>query len=101
MNSSASTTASAPPRAAPNAACTGHAPGASALPLKAVVCLRAYKKLVGLHDLTVMVATLDGAACGVQGRLDAHGVSLASAQRLAQHYLDGFAWTAPKTSASR
>jgi hypothetical protein len=24
-------------------------------------------------------------------------VSLASAQRLAQHYLDGFAWTAPKT----
>ena len=79
-------------------------PGASALPLKAVLCLRAYKKLVGLHDLTVMVATLDGSTVGVQGRLDAHGVSLASAQRLAQHYLDGFAWTAPKTpppSASR
>jgi hypothetical protein len=70
---------------------------APALPLKAVVCLRAYKKLEGLHDLSVMVATLDGSTVGVQGRLDAQGVSLASAQRLAQHYLDGFAWTAPKT----
>ena len=84
---------------------TGAKPSAAAaLPLKAVVCLRAYKKLEGLHDLSVMVATLDGSTVGVQGRLDAHGVSLASAQRLAQHYLDGFAWTAPKTpppSASR
>lgn len=69
------------------------------LPLKAVVCLRAYKKLEGLHDLMVLVATLDGspagATRGAQGRLDAHGVSLASAQRLARHYLEGFGWTTP------
>jgi serine protease Do len=76
------------------------APGADApLPLKAVVCLRAYKKLEGLHDLMVLVATLDGspagATRGAQGRLDAHGVSLASAQRLARHYLEGFGWTTP------
>ncbi len=71
--------------------------GAPGLPLKAVVCLRAYKKLEGLHDLSVLVATLDGARAGVQGRFDARGVSLASAQRLAQHYLDGYAWTAQKT----
>ncbi len=70
-----------------------------ALPLKAVVCLRAYKKLAGLHDLSVLVATLDSASSGVQGRLDAHGVSLVNAQRLTQHYLDGFAWTAPKTGS--
>ena len=70
---------------------------AAALPLKVVVCLRAYKKLEGLHDLTVLVATLDQTQAGVQGRFDAYGVSLASAQRLTQHYLDGFAWTAPKT----
>ena len=69
------------------------------LPLKAVVCLRAYKKLEGLLDLTVLVATLDSASGGVQGRLDASGVNLANAQRLAQHYLDGFAWTAPKTGS--
>ncbi len=66
---------------------------ADAVPLRAVVCLRAYKKLEGLHDLMVMVATLDGKVSGVQGRLDALGVSLPSAQRLAQHYLDGFGWT--------
>ncbi len=69
------------------------------LPLEAVICLRAYKKLEGLHDLAVLVATLDGTQSGVQGRFDAHGVSFASAQRLAQHYLDGFAWTAPKTDS--
>ena len=67
------------------------------LPLKAVVCMRAYKKLEGLLDLSVLVATLDGAQTGVQGRFDAHGVSFASAQRLAQHYLDGFAWTAQQS----
>lgn len=67
------------------------------LPLKAVVCLRAYKKLEGLHDLMVLVATLDGKTTGAQGRLDAHGVSLASAQRLAQHYLDGFGRNPPST----
>ena len=70
----------------------------SPLPLKAVICLRAYKKLEGLHDMMVLVATLDGATSGVQGRLDAQGVSLASAQRLAQHYLDGFAWNTPPTT---
>ena len=70
-----------------------------ALPLKAVICLRAYKKLEGLHDLAVLVATLDGTQQGVQGRLDAYGISAASAQKLAQHYLDGFAWNDPKTAS--
>jgi hypothetical protein len=78
------------------------APGtdqAEPLPLKAVICLRAYKKLEGLHDLSVLVATLDGSVQGVQGRLDAYGISAASAQRLAQHYLDGYAWNAPKNAS--
>ncbi len=81
--------------------CTEHSvqAGPGGLPLKAVICLRAYKKLAGLHDLTVLVATLDSTVTGVQGRLDAHGVSLASAQSLAQHYLNGFAWNAPKTAS--
>ncbi len=65
------------------------------LPLKAVICLRAYKKLEGLHDLVVLVATLNGSVSGVQGRFEAHGLSLDNAQRLAQHYIDGYAWTAP------
>lgn len=78
------------------------APGErKAVPLKAVVCLRAYKKLEGLNDLSVLVATLDGTVIGVQGRLDAFGVSAASAEKLAQHYLNGFAWTAPAAGEAR
>ncbi len=74
--------------------------GVAGLPLKAVICLRAYKKLEGLHDLSVLVATLDGSQAGAQGRFDARGVSFASAQKLAQHYLNGYTWIAPKTTAS-
>jgi S1-C subfamily serine protease len=90
-----------PPQRAPGAMAGGMSgsnlgPG---LPLKAVICLRAYKRLEGLHDLSVLVATLDGSTVGAQGRFDAHGVSLASAERLARHYLDGYAWTAPKNAS--
>lgn len=90
------------PRCAERQVRGGGREGAEALALRAVVCLRAYKKLEGLHDLSVLVATLDGRASGVQGRLDAYGVSVASAERLARHYIDGFGWTpAPKNAASR
>ncbi len=63
------------------------------LPLRAVVCLQAYKKLPALFDLSVLTASLDGSDVGVQGRLDAQGLSLDNARRLARHYLEGFAWT--------
>ncbi len=62
------------------------------LVLRAVVCLRAYKKLPQLYDLSVLVATLDQPSSGVQGRFDAQGVSFASAQRLTRHYLDAYSW---------
>ena len=62
------------------------------LPLRAVVCMRAYKKLPQLYDVAVLVATLDQNDSGVQGRFDAQGVSFANAQRLVRHYLDAFRW---------
>ena len=62
------------------------------LTLRAVVCMRAYKKLPQLYDVSVLVATLDQGETGVQGRFDAQGVSFANAQRLAQHYLDAYRW---------
>ncbi len=62
------------------------------LPLRAVVCLRAYKKLPGLYDLSVLVATLDQKQAGVQGRYDAQGLSFENAQKLAKHYLEAYAW---------
>ena len=64
----------------------------SGLPLRAVVCLRAYKKLPELYDVSVLVATLDQTQAGVQGRFDAQGLSFANAQKLAKHYLEGYGW---------
>ncbi len=58
--------------------------------LRAVLCMRAYKRLPGLYDLSLLVATLDAADTGVQGRFDAYGVSFDNAARLAAHYLSGF-----------
>lgn len=63
------------------------------LPLRAVVCLRAYRKLDGLHDLSVLVTTVDASTQGALGRFDARGVSFDNALKLAAHYLEGFAWT--------
>jgi hypothetical protein len=63
------------------------------LPLRAVVCLRAYRKLEGLHDLSILVTTVDDAKQGALGRFDARGVSFDNALKLAAHYLEGFAWT--------
>ncbi|MEO6276233.1 serine protease [Roseateles sp.] len=66
------------------------------LPLRAVVCLRAYRKLEGLHDLSVLVTTVDSSTQGALGRFDARGVSFDNALKLAAHYLEGFAWTNSK-----
>lgn len=60
------------------------------LPLRAVLCMSAYKRLAGLYDLSVLVATLDEGAIGAQGRLDARGVSFDNAMKLAAHYLRGY-----------
>jgi serine protease Do len=62
------------------------------LALRAVTCLRAYRKLDSLYDVSVLVATLDQADAGVQGRFDALGVSFDNALKLARHYLESYAW---------
>jgi len=62
------------------------------LPLRAVVCLRAYKKLPGLYDASVLVATLDHPTSGVQGRFDIEGVNFANAMKLTRHYLEAYGW---------
>lgn len=71
------------------------------LPMRAVLCMRAYKKFPGLYDLSVLVATIDDARAGVQGRFDATGVSFDNALKLSEHYLEGFQWTPTQTGAAR
>jgi S1-C subfamily serine protease len=68
------------------------------LPMRAVVCLRAYKKLTGLFDVSLLVATVDESRQGVQGRFDAEGVSFDNALALAAHYLEGYRWTRSTTA---
>jgi len=69
------------------------------LPMRAVICMTAYKKLTGLYDVSVLVATVDSSQMGVQGRFDARGVSFDNALRLSSHYLEGFG-AAPATNGA-
>ena len=62
------------------------------LPLRAVVCLRAYKKLPKLYDVSVLVATLDQPQSGVLGRFDVQGVAFENAMKLSRHYLEAYGW---------
>ncbi len=71
------------------------------LPLRAVVCMSAYKKLTGLYDVSVLVATVDASRSGVQGRFDADGVDFDNALKLSAHYLEGFGWTRTGMASGR
>lgn len=62
------------------------------LPMRTVMCLRAYRHLPGLYDVAVLSQSVDAKTEGVQGRFDARGVSFENAMLLATHYLEGFAW---------
>jgi serine protease Do len=66
------------------------------LALRTVVCFRAHKKLKGLHDLSVLVASVDAPTQGVLGRFDARAVSFNNGLRLVDHYLKGFSWQPSK-----
>lgn len=74
---------------------------AGGLPLRAVMCMTAYKKLEGLYDMSLLVATLDQSTGGVQGRFDVHGVSFDNALKLGAHYMQGFGWQAATKTGSR
>ena len=64
------------------------------MPMRAVVCMSAYRKLPGLYDASVLVMSINQPVQGVQGRMDAQGVSFDNALKLAAHYLAGFKWEA-------
>lgn len=64
------------------------------LPLRAVVCMAAYRKLPGLYDMTVLAATLNQPTQGVLGRLEVRGVAFDNGLKLAERYLQAFRWEA-------
>lgn len=60
--------------------------------MRAVVCATAYRKMRGLYDVSVLVASVNRPTEGVQGRLDAYGVSFDNGMALVAYYLKGFKW---------
>lgn len=59
------------------------------LPLRAVMCLRAYRKFPGLYDFTLLAASTDSAKTSLQSRFDASGVSYENGMRSSKAFLDG------------
>lgn len=58
------------------------------LPLRAVLCVRAYRKFSGLYDFSLLTASVDSGVASLQSRVDANGVSYDNGLRLARVFLD-------------
>ena len=71
---------------------------AHGVPLRAVLCMSAYKRLKDLYTVSVLVGSVDLPLGGVEARFDASGVSFDNALALSAHFLDGFGWTRQTSS---
>jgi S1-C subfamily serine protease len=58
------------------------------LPLRAVLCVRAYRKFAGLYDFALLTASTDQGLMSLQSRLDARGVSYENGMRLSRVFID-------------
>jgi S1-C subfamily serine protease len=58
------------------------------LPLRAVTCVRAYRKFAGLYNFTLLTATTDDAKASLQSRLDVSGVSFENGLRTTRAFLE-------------
>jgi serine protease Do len=58
------------------------------LPLRAVTCVRAYRKFAGLYNFTLLTASLDDARASLQSRLDVSGVSYENGVRSTRAFLE-------------
>ncbi|HAT33570.1 MAG TPA: trypsin [Janthinobacterium sp.] len=61
------------------------------MPLRAVLCVRAYRKFAGLYDFALLTASTDNALMSLQSRLDARGVSYDNGMRGARIFIDALA----------
>jgi len=63
----------------------------STLPMRAVMCVRAYRKFDGLYDFALLTASTDDAKMNLQSRLDARGVSYENGMRASRAFLESLA----------
>jgi S1-C subfamily serine protease len=57
------------------------------VPLRAVTCVRAYRKFAGLYNFTLLTASTDDPNASLQSRLDVSGVSYANGMRVTRTFL--------------
>ncbi|MGB9990754.1 S1 family peptidase [Massilia sp. SM-13] len=61
------------------------------MPMRAVMCVRAYKKFPGLYDFSLLTASTDDSLMNLQSRLDARGVSYENGMRAARAFMESLA----------
>lgn len=65
------------------------------LPMKVALCLRAYRKIDGLYDLTMSAVTLNQETTALQSDLYLHGFDYDNVTLLARNYLEAITWQKP------
>ncbi|MDM5179958.1 serine protease [Massilia sp. DJPM01] len=71
--------------------CTEKFVKTKSLPLRAVTCVRAYRKFAGLYNFTLLTASTDDARATLQSRLDVSGVSYENGLRTTRTFLEALA----------
>jgi S1-C subfamily serine protease len=61
------------------------------LPMRAVMCVKAYRKFEGLYDFSLLIASTDDSQMNLQSRMDARGVSYENGMRAARTFLKSVA----------
>lgn len=68
-------------------ACSEQFVHTATLPLRAVMCVRAYRKFAGLYNFTLLTASTDDGQASLQSRLDLAGVSYENGTRTTRAFL--------------
>ena len=68
--------------------CTEHFVDNQTLSMRAVLCVRAYRKFAGLYDFSLLIASTDQNLLNLQSRLNARGVSYENGLRISRIFLD-------------
>jgi serine protease Do len=77
-------------------ACTEMFVHTATLPVRAVTCVRAYRKFAGLYNFTLLAASTDDAHASLQSRLDLAGVSYDNGLRATRAFLSALGRSHPR-----
>ncbi|ALK99731.2 MULTISPECIES: S1C family serine protease [unclassified Massilia] len=77
-------------------ACTEQFVHTASLSLRAVTCVRAYRKFAGLYNFTLLTASTDDGRASLQSRLDLAGVSFENGMRATRAFLSALGRSRPR-----